>query len=146
MKADLRSDSILDFQPQSTTAIESILFEIDAVWFGIPLHRVDRIVDITNIRNDFSDLGGVEPLDLHELLFGHHLAEPTAWTIYRRDAISLSYAIPVNSVPTLISIPFDRIRQLPADFRTTSPLGIASHVALITEFDRELTVLMIVDG
>jgi chemotaxis signal transduction protein len=144
MKAALHPDSILDFQPRATQAIESVLFEIDTVWIAIPLSRVDRIVDITNIRNDFSDLGRVEPLDLHELLFGHHLAEPTAWTIYR-DASNTTYGIPVDPVPTLIDIPCDRIRQLPPDFRTTSPLGIASHVALITEFDRELTVFMLVD-
>jgi chemotaxis signal transduction protein len=144
MKANLHADPILDFQPEPTTAIESILFDIDAVWFGIPLSRVERIVDVTNIYNDFSDLEHVESLDLHELLFDGNLAEPAAWTIYK-DARNTVYGIPVNSVPTLISIPSDRIRQLPLDFRTTSPLGIASHVALITESDRELTVFMLAE-
>jgi hypothetical protein len=141
MTANLQSISILDFQPAPTTeAIESVLFEIDAVWFSIPLSRIERIVDVTNLRNDFSDLARVEPLDLHELLFGHNLAEPNAWTIYK-DANNTLYGIPSASVPTLISIPFDRIRQLPIDFRTTTPLSIASHVAIVSE----LTVFMLVD-
>jgi hypothetical protein len=140
MTANLQLSSVLDFQPAPINAIESILFEIDEVWFGIPFSRVERIVDITNLRNDFSDLERVKPLDLHELLFGSNLAEPTAWTIYK-DASGTLHGIPVNPVPTLISIPFDRIRQLPIEFRTTSPLGIASHVASIDES----IVFMLVD-
>jgi hypothetical protein len=144
MTANLQSSSILDFQPAPINAIESILFDIDAVWFGIPLSRVERIVDVTNLHNDFSELELVELLDLHELLFGGNLAEPAAWTIYK-DVSNTLYGIPVDSLPTLVSIPFDRLRQLPTHVRTTSPLGIASHIARITEFDRELTVFMLVD-
>jgi hypothetical protein len=140
MLANLQPSSVLDFQPKPTNAIESVLFDIDAVWFGIPLSRVERIVDLTNIHHDFSDLAGVEPLDLHERLFGHNLADPAAWTIYK-DANNTLHGIPVDSVPTLTSIPFDLIRQIPIDFRTTTPLGIASHIARI----RELTVFMLVN-
>jgi hypothetical protein len=140
MNANSQPTSILDFQLAPTEAIESVLFEIDAVWFGIPLSRVERIVDVTKIHNDFSDLARVEPLDLHELLFGCNLVEPKAWTIYRAVNGTL-YGIPLASVPTLVSIPFDRIRQLPIDFRTTTPLNIASHVARI----QDLTVFMLVD-
>jgi hypothetical protein len=144
MTANLQPHPTLDFQPEPISAIESILFDIDAVWFGIPLSRVDRLVDITNTHNDFSSLADVQPLDLHERLFGITLAAPTAWAIYK-DASSSLYGIPVASVPTIVVVPIDRIRQLPIDFRTTSPLGIASHVARITEADRELTVFMLVD-
>jgi chemotaxis signal transduction protein len=140
MNANPQPTSILDFQPAPTEAIEAVLFDIDTVWFGIPLSRVERIVDLANIHNDFSDLARVEPLDLHELLFGYNLVEPKAWTIYK-DAKSALYGIPIDSVPTLIGIPFDRIRQLPSDVRTTSPLSIASHVARI----QDLTVFMLVD-
>ncbi len=134
----------LNFQPEPISAIESILFEIETVWFGIPLSRVDRLVDITNTQNDFSFLADVQPLDLHDRLFGTTLATPTAWAIYK-DPNSNLYGIPVDPVPTIVVVPLDRIRQLPIEFRTTSPLGIASHVALITEADRELTVFMLVD-
>lgn len=140
MNANSQLTSILDFQLAPTEAIESVLFEIETVWFGIPLSRVERIVDVTNIHNDFSALARVEPLDLHELLFGCNLVEPKAWTIYRA-ANSTLYGIPSASVPTLVNIPFDRIRQLPIDFRTTTPLNIASHVACF----EELTALLLVD-
>ncbi len=126
------------------TSIELIIFKIEEVWFGIPLRSVERIVDITNVHHDFSALASVELLDLHERLFGITLAEPTAWTIFKDAAGNLS-GIPVDPVPTLAVVPLDRIRQLHIDFRTTSPLGCASHVALITESDRELTVFMLVD-
>jgi hypothetical protein len=125
-------------------SIELIIFKIEEVWFGIPLGSVERIVDITNIHNDFSALDSVELLDLHERLFGTTLAAPTAWTIFKNAAGNLA-GIPVDSVPTLAVVPLDRIRQLHLDFRTTSPLGFASHVALITESMQELTVFMLVD-
>jgi hypothetical protein len=142
----LEANSVHQSSPALTSTsappIELLVFNIEAVWFGLPLARVERVVDITNMRNDFSTLANVKLLDLHDWLFGSNLVVPTAWTIFK-DAVGTLYGIPVDPVPTLIVVPLDRIRQLPHDVRTTSPLGIASHVALVTEPTRELTVFII---
>ncbi len=147
MNEHLYANSIHHSSPDLTSTsdppiVELLVFTIEEVWFGLPLGRVERIVDITNTRNDFSALANVELLDLHDWLFGSSLLMPTAWTIFK-DAVGTLYGIPVDPVPTLVVVPIDRIRQLPQDIRTTSPLGIASHVALVTEPTRELTVFIL---
>jgi hypothetical protein len=45
----------------------------------------------------------------------------------------------------LTLVPIDRIRILPDDFRATNPLGIASHVAMVTAPQGELTVFILID-
>ncbi len=131
--------------PLAANTIELVVFKIEEVWFGIPLIKVECIVDITNTQADFSALEHVKLLDLHERLFGSNLATPAAWTIFR-DPGGCCYGIPVDLVPTLMLVPFDRIRLLPGDVRATSPLGIASHVATISESTHELTVFILADS
>ena len=148
MNEQLEANSVQQFSPALTISsappIELLVFHIEEVWFGLPLGRVERVVDITNTRNDFSALANVELLDLHDWLFGSKLIGPTAWMIFK-DAVGTLYGIPVDPTPTLVVVPLDRIRQLPHHVRTTSPLRIASHVALVTEPTRALTVFILED-
>ncbi len=125
--------------------IEFVIFNIETIWFGIALARVDRIVDITNTRNDFSLLENVEPLDLHQRLFGQSTLAPAAWTIFRAPG-DRTYGIPVDTLPTLVSVVGDRLRLLPSDLRAATPLGIASHVMQVAApADGELTVFILED-
>lgn len=122
--------------------IELIILEIGEVYFGVLMSKIDRVVDITNTNEDFSFLEHVEVLDLHYHLFGTHQVNPPAWAIVK-DLGSTVYGIPVDTTPTLISIPLNLLRMLPADFRATSPLGIASHVAKTDDTAEALTVFAI---
>jgi hypothetical protein len=144
----LEANSLHHSSPALTSTnappLELLVFNIEEVWFGLPLGSVERVVDITNTHNDFSALANVEQLDLHDWLFGSKLVMATAWMIFK-DALGTLYGIPVDPVPTLVVVPIDRIRQLPHDVRTNSPLGIASHVARVNEPTRELTVFILED-
>lgn len=110
--------------------VELLIFQIGEIYFGVSISQVDRVVDLTNTRNDFSFLAGVEPLDLHERLFGTTLLDPVAWVIVNCTDRK-AYGIAVGTLPTLVLVPIDRIRLLPHDY-STSPLGIASYVAMLS--------------
>jgi hypothetical protein len=120
--------------------IELIVFNLGEVSFGIPMTKIDRVVNKTNLDRDFNLSAGVEILDLHDRLFGSSIVNATAMVIFRGDRLT---GIPIDTTPTLISVPLDRIRILPDEFRTSSPLGIASHIAMISDFGIDSTIFII---
>lgn len=120
--------------------IELIVFNVGDVSFGIPMIKIDRILNETNLLRDFSLMAGIEILDLHHRLFGSSIDNPSAMVVLKGWNLA---GIPIDTTPTLISVPRDRIRILPTKFRTNNPLGIASHVAIIAIDDRELTIFIL---
>jgi hypothetical protein len=124
--------------------VELVVFDIGELSFGLSISKVDRIVDLTNNSKDFGGLENVRVLDLHQQLFDPLLTQPAAWVIVK-DLDRLAYRIAVDTIPTLILVPLDRIRTIPSELRTASPLGIASHVAMIAEADRELTIFILAE-
>ena len=117
--------------------IELIVFNLGEISFGIPMLRIDRVVNRTNLER----LGaGLEILDLHHQLFGNSIVNPTAMVVLKGWNLR---GIPIDTTPTLISVPLDRIRVLPTQFRINSPLGIASHVAMIAIDDNESTIFIL---
>jgi hypothetical protein len=125
---------------QIEATIELIVFNLGEVSFGIPMAKIDRILNETNLLRDFSLTAGIEILDLHHRLFGNSIANPTAMVIFRGDKL---VCIPIGTTPALISVPLDRIRILPTEFRTNSPVGIASHIAMTSIDDNELTIFIL---
>lgn len=120
--------------------IELIVFNVGDVSFGIPMIKIDRILNETNLLRDFSLMAGIEILDLHHRLFGSSIDNPSAMVVLKGWNLA---GIPIDTTPTLISVPRDRIRILLTKFRTNNPLGIASHVAIIAIDDRELTIFIL---
>ncbi|MCY7367676.1 MAG: chemotaxis protein CheW [Chamaesiphon sp.] len=120
--------------------IKLIVFNLGEVSFGIPMTKIDRVVNKTNLDRDLKINAGIEILDLHHRLFGTSIVNPTAMVIVTGDRLA---GIPIDTTPTLISIPLDQIRILPPEFRTNNPLGIASHIAMTSIGNSELTIFIL---
>ena len=120
--------------------IELIIFSLGDVIFGIPITKIDRIVNKTNLDRDFNLSAEIEILDLHHRLFGSSIINPTAMVVLKGDRL---VGIPIDATPTLTPIPLDLIRVLPDRFRINSPLGIASHIAVITDFAIDSAIFII---
>jgi hypothetical protein len=131
------------YQPTVTTAptIELAIFEIDGISFGLPISKLDRIIN-NPTGNAASCPTDVEILDLHQQICGISAVNTVACAIVRRDG-QPPCAIPVDTIPTLILVPIDRIRSIPSELRATNPLVIASHVAIITLPTGDITVFML---
>ena len=133
------------YQPTVTAelTIEFAIFEIGGVSFGLPISKIDRIINNTSTDNNLSCPIDVEILNLHHKIFGMSSAlGAAACTIVRRDE-QPPCAIPVDTIPTLTLVPIDRIRTIPSDLRSTNSLGVASHVAIISTPAGELTVFIL---
>jgi chemotaxis signal transduction protein len=132
----------LRLKERANDTLELILFEIGAANFGIPISKIVRVINHLFLGEDYSGDRDVEIVDLHDLLFGRDISNPNAMVIYIDDRQQL-HGIPIEMIPSLISIPFDRIRTLPPEFRTSTPLSIASHIAIgIQEDGTEITVFI----
>ena len=120
--------------------IKLIIFNLGEVSFGILMTKIDRVVNKNNLDRDFKIDAGIEILDLHHRLFGTSSINPTTMVIFRGDRL---VGIPIDTTPTLISVPLNHIRILPDEFRTNNPLGIASHIAMTSIDDTELTIFIL---
>ncbi len=128
-------------QPNALT-VELICFEIDQIKFGIPIPKIERIISNIHLDEDYTLAQHLQIIDLQDLLTGMPIANPTSIAIFT-DNQNRSYGIPINTVPELITIPLDRIRLLPKEFRDTNPLGIASHLAMIPTPAAALTLFIL---
>lgn len=120
--------------------VELIVFDLGEVSFGISMTKIDRVINHTRLGEELNISKDVEILDLHHRLFGTSILNPTAIVIFRGDKL---YGIPIDTSPTLTIVPLDRIRIIPAEFRTNNPLGIASHIAMISTPNSELTIFIL---
>jgi hypothetical protein len=125
---------------QVVQKVELIIFNIDEITVGIPIDKIDRIINNSLLGEDFNPFKGIEILDLHQR-FGITVSNPAAFAIFKGDLGKL-YRIPTDTVPTLISVPLDRIRILPSEFCTDNLLSIASHIATISTTDCQLTIFI----
>jgi hypothetical protein len=139
MFANTVSNKWTETTKQVELTIELIVFDLGAISFGIPMSKISRVINnLTQV--DFQLDPDLELLDLHDRLFGTAITNPTAMVICTGDRPA---CIPIDTTPTLTSIPLDRIRILPAEFRIDNPLGIASHIAMKSIDDTELTIFIL---
>jgi chemotaxis signal transduction protein len=142
MFANTLSNKWSDSTERIIPTIELIVFDIGEVSFGIPITKINRVISRIFIGEDFSLTQDVEILDLHQQLTGVSLSTPNAIAIFTGDRQQL-YGIPIDSVPTIVCVPLDRIRTLPEELRTNSSIGIATHVAMVSNPEIDLTVFIL---
>ncbi len=128
----------------SIATLDLIVFEVERVSFGIPMTKIDRIISSVFLGEDYSLTQNVDILDLHYRLTGESIVSPTSIVLWI-DAQQQLAAIPIETVPMMVSVPLDRIRTLPSDFRQQSPIGMASHVAMTTIENIESTIFILAD-
>jgi hypothetical protein len=142
MFAKIVSHQWFETTAKTDITLELIVFGIDEVSFGVPIHKLDRIISNIHLDEDYTLIQQVEILDLHDRLTGVAIANPTAIAIFTSDTGQL-LGIPIATIPTLIDVPLDRIRTLPSEFRTNNAIGIASHVAIIYDSIATSTIFIL---
>jgi chemotaxis signal transduction protein len=142
MFANTISNKWLENNERVTLTIELIVFAIGEVSFGIPITKINRVISSIFIGEDFSLTQDVEILDLHHGLTGVSLSTPNAIAIFTGERQQL-YGIPIDTVPTIVCVPLDRIRTLPDELRHNRSIGIASHIAMVSDSEQDLTVFIL---
>ncbi len=107
--------------------------------------KIARIISSEFLGEDYSLTQNIDILDLHDRLTGKSLVSPKSIVLWSNARHQIA-AIPIETVPVMVAVPLDRIRMLPSDFRQQNPIGIASHVAMMTDDEHpELTIFILAD-
>ncbi|MBD1894133.1 chemotaxis protein CheW [Coleofasciculus sp. FACHB-129] len=138
----------------SVPAIKVLVFSIGSLNLGLRIESIYKVLNSTQIFG--SGLNGVgiahvgdrevTVLNLQQRLFSSNSTHETlqgAYLIVLQNTESELYGIPVETVPALIDVPLSTIRVLPESFRHANTLGIASHVAVISQPETSLTLFLL---
>lgn len=128
-------------------------FPVGSLQVGLPLTQVQKVLpQPTVFRSGKKPIGlahfedqEVVVLDLHHYLFGQSSPSPATHLIVVKANTEVSewYGVPCNTVPALIDIAPEQMRQIPPTYRQADTLGLASHVA---RFSNDTMTLFLLDG
>jgi purine-binding chemotaxis protein CheW len=123
--------------------LKAITFDLAGYWIAIPISYVVKVINAP--PGQISQANGVglvhlsnyaiTVVDLHQRLnLGQSNidSQNQKFLIVIRIGNSDLCSVPVSEPPTLLDIPLAEIRQLPNSYRRSHPLGIASHVAMVS--------------
>ena len=132
------------YQPTvvAVPAIEFAIFQIGEVNFGLPISKIYRIIDSQNTNGTLDLPADIDRLDLHDRIFETCCLNPISQVIVNGNRQKL-LSIFVDTVPILMTVPIDRIRLISEELRSQSPLKIASHIAIIFDGIKEITVFIL---
>ncbi len=140
----------------TTNTLRVVTFPVGELTLAVPIQAVYRVLSQIPIAGSGERGVGVAHLEDYELtvfdleykLFteprqsgfvhapiGSHLIVVQS----QQEALGLL----VKKAPTLMNLPRDRVRVLPASYRKTDTLGFCSHVAVLQEEKETITVFLL---
>lgn len=157
MKSTLSSSRVSDPKPKRQSAalpLKLIVFDIGKLTVAFTIEKVYKIINRTPVHGSgLSHIGvthiedrEVTVVDLHQRLFGTpqlHDIQAQGYLVIVQSTRGELFSIPTVSAPTLMEVPLSRIRALPESYRRSDTLEIASHVTLIPQPEKPLTIFIL---
>ena len=143
--------------PQALNSfLKLVVFRIGKLTLSLPVEQVTKVTRYTAIHGsglsyvNLAHLGNQEVtiIDLHHKLFKisqDELSSEKGYFIITSNTAGDSLGIRVLQTPTLLDVPFSRIRILPVSYRHADTLEIASHVGVIPQDDETVQTIFILD-
>ncbi len=141
---------------QKANQLKVIVFPVASYWLALPINAVLKVIlsppITTTADSDRHGLGMVDVdrqtvtvINLHQ-----HLKPSTGPQPLHRRFLILTQTrqgelcgIPVDAPPVLMELSLEAIRPLPATYRQSDPLGMASHMALLQEEEGERQIYLL---
>lgn len=139
--------------------IRVVAFPLGALNLALRVESVERVLNNVPIYSSGLNSFGVTHLgdreitvlDLQQQLFhtatlvpGEGKAAPLSpYLVVIQNSAGEAYGVPIQTPPALTEIPVDAVRVLPASYRRSDTLGIASHVAQVKGDAGPRTVFML---
>ena len=143
----------LNRSTKGSASIKLLVFEVGKLTLALPILQVKKIVKQNEVHGsglshvNLSHLPDLEVavVDLHQKLFGVSQTRQvtTGYFVITKNVADEPLAIVVQQAPTLIDVTLDRIRLLPDSYRRADTLGIASHVTVIPQDEKNLTIFIL---
>lgn len=150
-------DSSATLIPQAIdSSLKLVVFQIGKLTLSLPVEQVTKVTKYSPTHGsglsyvNLAHLGNQEVtiIDLHHKLFKvsqDELSCKKGYFIITRNNAGNSLGIRVLQTPSLLDVPFSRIRILPISYRHADTLEIASHVAVIPQDDETYQTIFILD-
>ncbi len=137
-------------QTQSST-LKVLAFPLGNLYLGLKLELVQKIIPTPEIfKSGQKPLGiahfddqEVVILDPYQKLYRCPNPHAASYMIIMQNAQQDLYGIPVTAVPTVRELPLSTLRLLPPAYRKGDTLGIASHVALVPDGEKNWTIFVL---
>lgn len=135
-------------------ALKLLVFSIGSLNLALRVECVYKVLNATPIYGSGVNWVGiahmgdreVTVLDLQRRLFQSSRTNENlsgGYLIVVQNTQGELYGIPVETVPVLMDVPLASIRVLPESFRHADTLGIASHVAVISQSETNFTLFLL---
>ena len=157
LKQIFNSDKSVTIMPQAINlSLKLVIFQIGKLTLSLPVEQVKKVTKYNQTHGSglsYVNLSHLENqevaiIDLHQKLFKvsqNELSSEKGYFIITKNTAGDSLGIRVLQTPTLLDIPFSRIRILPISYRHADTLEIASHVAVLPQDDETLQTIFILD-
>lgn len=152
MNSTISNEPPLEFEELETAravpTLKVLMFSVGSLNLGLRIESIHKVLNSTQVHGSGENWVGlvhlgdreVTVLDLKRRLFPSQTNSdntPKGYLIIIQNAKKELYGIPVEIVPALVDVPLPNLRVLPESFRHADTLGIASHVAVVTESESE---------
>lgn len=154
--SNLIVDSSLNLSATKNSLVKLLVFEIGKLTLALPILQVQKVIKqqdvhgsgLSHINLSHLQHQEIAIVDLHQKLFGVSLtqSDSTGYFIIGKNSKNVTdepIGIVVKQTPTIIDIPLEQIRLLPDAYRRSDTLEIASHVTVITQSDKDLTIFIL---
>lgn len=139
-------------QTQTQSSILKVLaFPLGNLYLGLRLDLVQKIIPTPEIfRSGEKPIGiahfddqEVIILDPYQKLYRCPNPHEVSYVIIVQNARQDLYGVLVSTVPTLRELPLSTLRLLPSAYRKGDTLGVASHVALVSDEKKDWTIFVL---
>ena len=146
-----------DPKPTSQLAalpLKLIVFGMGQLSVAFFIEQVHKIINrmpvhgsgLSHVGITHMDEREVTVVDLHQRLFGStqpNNPQTQEYLVIVQGAQGELFSIPTVNAPTLVEVPLSRIRALPESYRRADTLEMASHVTIIPQPEKPLTVFIL---
>lgn len=140
----------------SDSLLKVVVFTIGKLTLALPVAQVKKVIrknttyssGLTHVHLAHIGKQEVTVIDLHQKIFkvsSNKLNNEKEYLIITKSLIDEPLGIVVTETPILIDIPLAQIRTIPNTYRHADTLGIASHVAVISQENQSSQTIFILD-
>ena len=131
--------------------LKLVVFQIKNLYVALPIAAVEKIISNTPIYSSGLNHFGVAHLgekeitviDLHKKLFKVSQPKQHDYLIITQTTQGENFGIMSEETPSLYEDAFSQIRTLPESYRRADTLEIASHVTVISQNKKQITVFVL---
>lgn len=138
-----------------TSYLKILVFNIGSLYLALPIQSVKKIAsqfEIADTELNYIDVAKVDGkyiivIDLHKKLFKSKLKSESnikKYLLVSQNSAGEEFAIEIErNPPVLQQVELDRVRTLPESYLDTNVLKVASHVTIIPQETKSITVLIL---